>query len=71
MDAELHCEVQSVLGHIDIAALKKFLDVPAAFECSGSIYTMMVNRLRGNYLYYNTKRLSNAKTTEEIAKGVR
>lgn len=71
MDAELRSEVRSVLGHIDVAALKRFLDVPSAFECSSTIYAMMVNQLQGNYLYYNTKRLSNAKTTEEITKGVR
>lgn len=71
MDAELRSEVRSALGHIDVAALKRFLDVPAAFECSSTIYSMMVNQLQGNYLYYNTKRLSNAKTTEEITKGVR
>ena len=71
MDAELRCEVQSVLGHIDIAALKQFLQLPAGLECSSSIYSMMVNQLQGNSLFYSTKRISNNKATEEITKGVR
>lgn len=71
MDAELRCEVQSALGHVAPSALKQFAEIPPAFECAGSIFRIIVDRLRGSYLFYNTKRQTNAKATEEIAKGVR